>query len=245
LPRAGSDATLAVMLRILAAVLLLIPAAASAEERRVGIGSFDKVRINGAFEVTITTGASAGATVIADRAAIADIDLHSEGSTLTVRRNTTGRWSEQVQIAGATPVRIVLTTPSLSAVSVIGGSRVAVSRLTGTRVDLAATGAGAITAAAVQTDQLNVQLIGEGKIAVAGRVAAARLLVNGAGTIDAAGVDAGDLIVHLDGLGTVAGRARYTAQVSSTGLGSVSVAGRPKCRVTAGAGAPVTCGTGG
>ncbi len=231
------------MLRILAALLLFIPAAASADERRVALGSFERVRINGAFEVTITTGGAPGATVIADRGVIGEIDLYSEGTTLTIRRTTSGRWSEQTQGVATAPVRILLTTPRLSAITVIGGSRVGVTRLVGTRVDLAATGNGAITAAAVQSDQLNVQLIGDGKIGVAGRTTAARLLANGAGTIDATALEANDLNAHLDGLGTIAARARYTAQVSSTGLGTITVAGRPKCRVTASAGAPVTCGT--
>lgn len=230
------------MLRLLPALLLLVPAVASADERRINVGSFEKLRVSGAFDVTVTTGGSPGATVTGDRATIGDIDLHAEGTTLTVRRTTNGRWSEQGQAAATTPVRIVLTTPRLASVAVVGGSRVAVSRLAATRIDLAATGNGAITVGVVEGDQLNVQLIGEGKVGVAGRVAAARLLANGAGTIDAAGLDAGDLTVHLDGLGSIAARARYTAQVSSTGLGTIAIAGRPKCRVTASAGAPVTCG---
>ena len=231
------------MIRFLATLLLLIPAAASADERRVNLGSFARLRVSGAFDVTVTTGGSPGATVIADRGVIGDIDLHAEGSTLTVRRTATGRWTEQTQGVATAPIQIVLTTPRLSGITVVGGSKVAVSRLTGTRIDLAATGNGAIAAGAVEGDQLNVQLIGEGKIGVAGRVAAARLLANGSGAIDAAGLDAGDLNAHLDGPGTITARARYTAQPSSTGLGTITVAGRPKCRVTASAGAPVTCGT--
>ncbi len=231
------------MFRILIALPLLVPAVASADERRIDLGSFEKMRVNGAFDVTVTTGGAPGATVIADRGVIGDIDLHAEGTTLTIRRSTMGRWSEQTQATATAPVRIMVTTPRLIGLTVVGGSRVTVSKLKGTRIDLAATGNGAIAAGSVQGDQLNVQLIGEGKVSVAGRVANARLLANGSGTIDAAGLDAGDLGVHLDGLGTISARARYTAQVSSTGLGTITVAGRPKCRVTASAGAPVTCGT--
>ncbi|GAA0659182.1 hypothetical protein FHT00_002009 [Sphingomonas insulae] len=230
------------MLRILIALALLCPAVASAEERRVNVGSFEKLRVSGAFDVTVTTGGSPGATVTGDRAAIGDIDLHTEGATLIVRRNPNGRWSEQGQAATTRPVAIVLTTPRLASVAVVGGSRIAVSRLAAPRIDLAATGAGAITVGAVEGDQLTAQLIGEGKISVAGKAATARLLANGAGTIDAAGLEVGDLAVHLDGLGSVTARARYTAQVSNTGLGTITIAGRPKCRVTAIAGAPVTCG---
>jgi hypothetical protein len=232
------------MLRPLIAVLLFAPAAAAADERRVPLGSFDTLRVNGAFEVTVTTGASPGAQVSGDRDAIGDIDLHAEGTTLTVRRTGTGRWGERPRTAASVPVRIALSTPTLRSVTVIGGSKVAVSRLSGNRIDLAATGTGTIAAAAVQGDRVDVQLIGEGRIALAGRVPTARLVANGAGTIDAAQLDAGDLTVHLDGAGTVGARARYTAQLSSTGLGTIAVAGRPKCRVAAPAGAPVTCGSG-
>ncbi len=231
------------MLRALTLTLILLPTAAAAAERRVALGSFERLRINGAFEVTVTTGGSPGAIVSGDTGTIGDVDLHAEGSTLAIRGASSGRWGEQPAAARTGPVRIVLTTPRLSSVTVVGGSRVAVSRLTGTRMDVTASGAGGVAVAAVDGDQLGVQLIGEGKVSVAGRVAAARLLANGAGTIDAAGLDAGDLTAHLEGLGSIAARARYTAQVSSNGLGTVTVAGRPKCRVTAAAGAPVTCGS--
>lgn len=231
------------MFRLFAALVMLLPTAAFADERHVDLGSFDKLRVNGVFDVTVTTGGSPGATIIADRAVIGDIDLHGEGTTLTVRRNVNGRWTERGQATATTPARIVLSTPNLTSLAVVGGSRVAVSRLIGPRINLAATGNGAIVADAVEGDQLNVQLIGEGTITVAGRVRAARLVANGSGAINAPALDAGDLTAHLDGLGTIAARARYTAQVSSTGLGTITVAGRPKCRVTASAGAPVSCGT--
>lgn len=228
------------MIRLLA-LLLLLPSAAMAEERRVALGSFERVRINGAFEVTITTG-SPGATVIGDRGVIGDIDLRAEGTTLTVRQTSTGRWGEQRQATARVPVRILLATPRLSGITVNGGSKVTVARLVGSRVDLSAAGTGTIEVAAVQADQLIVQLAGDGRIGLAGRATAMRLVASGAGTIDAAGLEANDLDLHLDGPGTVRARARYTALVASSGLGAVTVTGRPKCRVIAAAGAPVTCG---
>lgn len=232
------------MVRLVVLLLLVWPAAASAAERRVALGSFERLRVHGAYDVTVTTGGSPGATLIGDPGAIGDVDLHAEGMTLTVRGTSSGRWGEQPSSNRTTPIRIVLTTPRLASVTMIGGSRVAVSRLAAPRMEVTASGSGGIAVAAADGDQIVVQLVGESNVSVAGRVATARLLANGAGTIDAAGLDAGDLSAHLEGLGTIAARARYTAQVSSSGLGAVTVAGRPKCRVTAAAGAPVTCGSG-
>lgn len=221
---------------------LLCPQA-RADERRVATGSFDRLRIAGTFEVVVTTGASPDARVIADPAGLADIDVRVEGGTLTVRRTGGGTWSPSAQADAAKPVRILLSTPALTAITVTGGSRVTVTQLKGTRVDLSVAGPGAIAASDIIADQLTAQLIGDGGIAIArGKTGNARLIANGAGTIDAAGVEANDLTVRLDGLGTIDARARYSAQVSSTGLGTVQIAGRPKCRVIAVAGAPVRCG---
>ncbi|EZP50984.1 GIN domain-containing protein [Sphingomonas sp. RIT328] len=229
------------MIRLLAA-LALLPTAAAAEQRDVALGSFERVRINGSFAVTIATGAPA-ATVEGDRAAIGAVDLHADGTTLTIRQTNATRWGEQRQAATA-PLRIRLTTPRLAALTVIGGSVVTIAQLKGARVDLSAAGTATLAVAAVEADQLGVQLAGDGKITLAGRATDARLVASGTGTIEAAALATNDLTVHLDGPGTVRAQARYTALVASNGLGTVSVAGRPKCRVVASAGAPVTCGTG-
>lgn len=222
---------------------LALSSAASAGERRVSIGSFDRLRVFGAFDVSVTTG-SPSATVVGDAGAIGDIDIRVEGSTLTIRTARAGSWSEQDQARPATPLRIILSTPRLGAISVTGASKVSVAQLKTATIDLAAMGAATIDAASVDGDRLAAQQVGEGRITLAGRVGNARLFDGGSGTIDASGLDAGDVIVRLDGPGTVRARARYTAQVTSTGLGTVEVAGRPKCRVVAPAGAPVTCSGG-
>lgn len=233
------------MIRPVSALLVLsslaLPSGASAGERRVSIGSFDRLRVFGAFEVAVTTG-SPGATVAGDDGAIGDVDIRVEGSTLTIRTARAGTWTEQDRARPTTPMRILLSTPRLSAISVTGASKVSAAQLKGASIDLAAMGAATIGAASVDGDRLAAQQVGDGQITLAGRVGAARLFDGGSGTIDARALDAGDVVVRLDGPGTVRAQARYTAQVMSTGLGTVEVAGRPKCRVVAPAGAPVTCG---
>lgn len=225
-----------------AAALMLLPCAASAEDRRVGTGSFSRLRVEGAFEVTVTTGGSPGAVISADHAVLDVVDLHIDGSTMTVRRNTSRVWSHDSQGLATAPIRIALSTNQLAAASVMGGGKLTITRMAAPRVDLAMAGPGAIAVAAVQADQLVAQLIGGGAITLAGRTASARLTANGTGSIDAAALDAGDLVAHLDGLGAIKASARFEAQVSNSGLGSVDVATRARCRVTAPAGGPVRCG---
>lgn len=229
-------------LTALAALATLNPAVASAADRSIGIGSFDRLRVDGPFLVTVTTGRSPGARISGKSAGILDVEVRNEGGTLTVRRATTGRWTEQGAPSASEPVTVALSTPALTGAAVVGGGKVTIDRMKGVRVDLSVTGPGAITLAALDAEEARAQLIGSGSLTVAGKATTVRLTTNGPGTIDAARLDAGDLVVGLDGLGETSARARYSAQVSSTGLGTISIAGRPKCVVRALSSAPITCG---
>lgn len=224
-------------------LLLLVPAIAPAADRTVGIGSFSRLRVDGAFDVRVTTGVSPSARITGDRSTIDQIDIHIDGNTLIVRRAMTGTWSERPTAAANAPVVITLGTLSLTGAAVVGGGKVAITRMAAPRVDLSVTGAGGIALGTAQGEQVYVQVIGSGSVAVGGKATNVRLMTSGPGTIDADKLDAGDLVVRVDGLGTTTARARYTAQVSSTGLGTITIAGKPKCIVKAVAGSPVTCGT--
>lgn len=228
--------------RVLILLLALVPAMASAAERTVGIGSFSRLRVDGAFDVRVTTGVSPSARITGDRSTIDQIDIHVDGNTLIVRRNMTGTWTEQPKVAAKGPLVVTLGTLSLMRAAIVGGGKVVINRMAAPRVDLSVTGAGGIALAAAQGDQVNVQVVGAGSVAVGGKATTVRLMTSGPGTIDADKLDAGDLIVRVDGLGTTTARARYTAQVSSTGLGTITIAGKPKCTVRAVAGSPIICG---
>ena len=229
------------MLRPLFLLLALAASPAIAAERRVAIGSFDRVRIDGPFEVHIATGRSPGGTIAGDANAIETVELHVDGSTLVLQRGA-GGWAEQHRAAATTPIVVTLGTTNLTAALVIAGGRLSVTRMRGDRIDLSITGTGSIAVDDASGDALNAIVIGAGSLGVAGRVGKARLVTNGTGTIDAGALDAGDLYVRLDGPGVTRARGRYTASVDDVGLGQVTVLGSPKCTVHASAGGPVTCG---
>lgn len=227
------------MLRPLLLLALLAPGAATAADRRVAVGSFDRLRVEGPFDVRVTTGVSPGATLSGDRASIAAVELRTDGSTLIVRPGQLGEAAR----TGTGPIAVALATPALATLNVVGGSKVTVGRMKGQRVEVSLAGAGAASVAGADAEQLNVTVIGAGTVTISGgRVARARLVASGPGGLDAAAVDVGDLTAHLDGLGTIRANARYSAQASNTGLGTVTIAGHPKCQVAKGGGA-VSCGT--
>lgn len=214
------------------------PAAAATKD--FGATSFERVRVEGPFEVRIVAGRSPSAKASGDARVLDRLDVSVTGSTLTVRMGGEG-W-QNLRSDGGGPGVVTLATPRLAAIAISGGGRVTATAMSAPRVDLAVTGAGTLAVSGIDTDQFVAQLVGTGTITAAGRAARARLSANGAGAIDAAALNANDLTVRLEGASDLRAAARYTANVSSTGLGRVVVSGNPKCVVRAPGGAPVQCG---
>lgn len=233
-----------ILIRLLPLGLLLLPVAATAASRERSIGSFDRLRVAGPFEVRIESGRPASARIEADDRLLDRIEVAVEGDTLVVRMGHEG-WGGMAADrdgARAAPPLVTLSTPALRSIAVSAGGHVVAGRVTGERVNLAVDGAGAIEVAAAQADDLSATVIGAGSLTVAGKALHARLLTNGPGTIDAGALDASDLTVRLDGTGETRARARYTARITDTGIGRVTVLGDATCIVAAAAGGPVTCG---
>lgn len=230
------------MIRLLAPALLLLPVPARAAERSVGIGSFTTLRVDGPFAVTVTEG-SAHAAVAGDARLLDTVELDAEGTTLVVRPRRDGT-APTSSAAPIMPLAVRLATRDLATVTVVGGAKVTVARMQAPRVALSVTGSGALTVAAITADTAIVQIVGTGVVTAAGRATTVRLLANGTGTIEAGALEASDLFARLDGPGVLHGRARYTAQVISTGLGTVTIEGNAKCRLPLHPAGPIRCGAG-
>ncbi len=224
----------------LALSFLLAAAPAIAAERRYPVGGFDRVRVEGAFEVTHAAG-SPQATVGGAAAAIENVTLRVDGTTLVVRMGGQG-WGERFADTSTGPIIVALSSPTLRSVLVTAGGRLTAGRVRGERLDLTLGGSGAITVGEVAVEQLAATLVGTGTITLAGRAGKARLVTNGPARIDAGKLLVDELTVLLDGPGETQAAARYSAKITNLGLGAVAVAGTPKCTVTARAGGPVSCG---
>ncbi len=222
----------------LALVFLALPATAEARDRTVMLTSFDRVRVEGPFDVTLTTGKGAGGIISGDGPAVDGVNLRVEGRTLIVSAGTDGWGGFPGNPRGA--VTISVTTPSLRTASVAGGGQLRIDRMRAQSIELAVGGAGVLSVAAIEADQVSATLNGTGALTLAGTAGRARFVNSGTGAIDAGGLVARDLTVLSQAMGSGTYHARYTADVSAMGLGSIAVRGSPKCTVR-GPG-PVACG---
>ncbi|MET0309190.1 MAG: DUF2807 domain-containing protein [Sphingomonas sp.] len=216
--------------------LLLLTAASAPSERSFIVGSFERLRVDGPFDVAVVAG-SPNASASGEPRALDQISIRVEGSTLFV---STGALTAGQQRTAAP--RITIAVPALRAVLVNGGGRVRIAEMRGPRVDMALNGGGSLDVGAVQADEAVVSLTGTGAISLGGKAGQARLRSYGAGSIDAGGLSANEATVASQGSGDIRLGVRYTAQIMAMGAGRIGILGAPECRVS-GPG-PVDCGTG-
>jgi hypothetical protein len=229
---------------LLAFALLAAAMPARAADRTYTIGSFDRVRVAGPFEVRLVVGGSPGARAEGDSDLLDRVEVEVNGGTLVVSMGING-WGERGAAASSVPV-VTLSTPRLQSATVNGGGRLTIEDMEGQALTLMVTGSGSIEATGLDARQLDATVIGTGSLRLAGEAAKARLASNGPASIDATGLEVDDLTLRTDGAGETHVAARYTADVNAVGVGRVVVDGSPACVVRPAQGhAPVVCGQAG
>jgi hypothetical protein len=210
----------------LLAPLLLLTAAASPPERSFMVGSFERLRVDGPYEIEVVTGSpravASGETGSLDRVAV-----RVNGDTMVVSAGPLSWKSERGASVPLPKLRVSVLT--LRSVMLTGGARVRVAQMRGGRVELMLTGAGSLDVAAIKADDLNASLAGTGAMTLAGTTARVMLRNSGAGSIDAAGLTAGDARLTSDSSGPIRINVRYTAHAMAMGSGGITISGKPEC----------------
>lgn len=225
---------------LIAAFALLAAAPAAAAERVYPVTDFDRVHVEGPYEVTLEVGGPSSARVDGSREAIEAVSVEVQGRTLRIRPNRSA-WGGYPG-ASTGPVTIRLATRSLRGASVTGAGSLTVDGARGLRLDLAVSGSGRVAANGVQADMLVLGLAGSGELAVAGTAKSVKATVAGAGDLDAAGLRAEDAEINAETSGNVAMEVRRNAKIVASGPGSVAIIGDPACTVSVRGSAQVDCG---
>lgn len=225
---------------MLAALALLAAAPANAAERRFTASGFEKVQVEGPFQVTLVTGKGSSAVATGSTQALDRVSVQVEGRTLRIRPNRSA-WGAPPK-AGEGGVNIALTTYDLTAVTVAGSGSLTVDKARGARFDAALSGSGRIAIGNVEADRLNLQLLGAGTLKVGGKAKSLRATITGQGTLDAAGLTAENAELSTDTSGTVALGVRRAVKIAASGAGDVTISGTPACTVSGAGAGRVRCG---
>jgi hypothetical protein len=224
-------------MRALTLLPLLLAAAPAPDERRFLIVGFERLRVEGPYDIEIVPGTTASATATGDARALAQLSLRSDGGTLVVSAGPEA-WETRRGEQFTSP-RIRMVTPVLRSVLVNGAGRVTAAAMAGQRVDVALNGSGTIDARGVDAREVNITVVGSGTITIAGKATSARIRSTGTGSVVGPAFTASTAFVIAETAGTTQLGAVLSAQVNAMGLGAVAITGPAECRVR-GSG-PVSC----
>jgi hypothetical protein len=214
------------LIAISAAVALASPA--SAATRNFGVESFTKVRVDGPFKVTLSTGVPPFARATGSTTGLERVAVEIQGDTLVIRAQDA--WGGYPG-ADPGPVEISVGTHDLASASLNGAGSIAIDRVKGLTFALSLQGSGAGEIASVAIDQLRVTLVGSANAKIAGHAGKLTALVRGISSLDASALTTPNAQITADGTSTVDASVTDTARIDAWGPATIRLAGRPSCTV--------------
>lgn len=216
---------------VLLAAAFALAAPAAAAERNFGVSGFDRVRLDGDYRVTLTTGVAPFAKASGDARAIDMVSMRVEGRTLVVRAAQSGNWGGYPG-AQKGPISIAIGTHDLTAAQVNGAGSLAINRVEGLKFEASAMGAGLLAIGEVEVDQFALALSGSASARLAGKIGKLTTMARGTAVLDAEQLSVKDAVILAEGPATVRLTATQTAKVTAAGVGSVALSGNPSCTLT-------------
>ena len=212
------------------AALLLIAAPAGAATRTYTITSFDRIRVDGPYQVSLTTNAAPFARASGSQAALDSVSIKVEGRTLIVRAMPGGSWGGYPGESRG-PVTIEVGTHEIGNALVNGAGSLIVDKVRGLSFNLSIQGAGGARLDDAEIDQLRVAIDGAGSMRLAGKAGKMTAHARGSSTLDAETLAVKDALITAEGPSMVRAHVSNSAKVHALGLASVALAGGAACEV--------------
>jgi len=213
------------LLSALAAATLAAPAGAAT--RNFGITSFDKVRIEGPFNVSLKTGVAPFASASGSPAALDRVAVEVRGNTLVVHSNLDSWGGYPGNDSG--PVEISLGTHDLSSAWINGSGALSIDKAKGLTFDLYVAGSAVADIDAVNVDQLSVSLVGTAAATLGGQAARLTSVVRGISKLDAGSLAVKDATIGTEGSATVDAKVSNGVKVDASGPATIRLTGSPAC----------------
>jgi putative autotransporter adhesin-like protein len=216
---------------LIAAVLAIGASPASAADRNFGVSGFTKIRVDGPYTVTLTTGVAPFARATGSSTALDRVAINVNGETLVVRP-ATASWGGYPG-ADAGPVQIEIGVHELNNAALNGAGSLSISSVKGLNFALAVQGAGDVSVGSVESDNTTVTLVGSANVKLSGKTRKLVALVRGMSTLDAAALQTNDANIGAEGSTTIDANIANSAKIDATGNATIRVAGGPSCTTKA------------
>ena len=180
------------------AALLFAAAPAAAADRNFSVTSFDRVRVDGPYQVTLRTNVAPFARATGTQASLDGVSIKVEGRTLIIRSNPSAGWGGYPG-EGRGPVTIELGTHELSTAWINGPGALIIDKVKGLSFDLAIQGAGTMRIDSADVDVLKIGMSGAASTRIAGRAAKLTATVRGTSSLDAESLSIKDAVIGAEG----------------------------------------------
>lgn len=220
-----------------------MPSAALAETKSFLIGNFDELVVEGDVTVKFDNMKPPSAKATGDSAQILALKVIRNGHVLRIRLQNEGK--TPAKASASAPVEITLNGRDVRKISADGSARLDINhiRVPNNAVTIKLNGPGQINIEKLESDRLDLALIGTGSVGIGtGQVRSARFVTNGSGKIDAPKLmlaeaslmQAGSAATHLLSKGRV--------DISNSGSGTITVEGEATCNIRQPGSAKILCG---
>ena len=203
------------------------------------VGAFDKIDLAGSPDVEVRTGSGPTVHAEGDKRAVDDLDIRVENGTLRISRKPHSGWSFGWH---HDRLRIAVTVPSLSAVSIAGSGDVRVDRVAGQSFEGKIAGSGDLSVTHMEVGDAAFSIAGSGDVSVSGKAGKGSFRTAGSGDIRAGSLETGTATVAVVGSGDIQVRATQSAAIDIMGSGDVHVAGTTNCTVHKAGSGDARCG---
>jgi hypothetical protein len=221
------------------AALLLFATPAGAATRTYTVTSFDRVRVDGPYRVTLKTNVAPFARASGDQGALDSVSIKVEGRTLIVRADSSGGWGGYPgQQRG--PVVIELGTPDIASALVNGAGALAIDKVKALKFDFSIQGSGVLQIGQADVDQMRALLDGSASTRLGGRAGSVNASIRGTSTFDAESLAVKDAVIAAEGPTMVRATVTNSAKIDARGLTSVTISGGAACTVKTQGSATVT-----
>lgn len=188
--------------------------------RTVSLDEFDKIFLNGNYEVFLDQGNDSKVVIKTDENLQDFIEIEQRDRTLTIRNTQ--------RIKGSDGIKIFITYEDLVRLSSAGASSVyTTSPISGGSLDLSMSGAGVMDLE-VELDELEVQLSGAGLISMEGKVKQQDISLTGAGSMEAFNLESEDCEISISGVGGAEINVTGSLVARISGVGGIEFRGSPE-----------------
>jgi hypothetical protein len=220
----------------------VITAPADAATRNFGITSFQKIRIEGPFNVSLATGVAPFARASGSPAALDRVAVEVRGNTLVVHGNLDAWGGYPGKDPG--PVEVSLGTHDLSSAWINGSGALSIDKTKGLSFDLSVAGSAVADVVDVNVDQLSVSIVGTASATLGGRAGKLTSVVRGISKLDASNLSVKDATIGAEGSATVDAAVSNAVTIDASGPATIRLTGKPSCTLRASGSVSVSgCGS--